>query len=258
MAMLLAATAVLMTTLSLETQFHRVRARVLAADPAQLERLGRHLVVGYRDVAEIEGLLERRAIAGVFVGSRNVEGLSVDAIRRQIASWQDVRRRQGLPTLLVATDQEGGAISRVSPPLPRQPSIASVIAPLAEESARKAAARDYGLTQGRALASLGINLNFAPVVDLDKNLVNPNDRYTRSASARSRPTRSPSRWSRGSIAWAFETPAYAARSSISRVSDRSMRTRTSKPVTCGFRSISSSAAIGSRSVRSWATAPLPC
>jgi beta-N-acetylhexosaminidase len=178
-AMLLAASAVLITTLSLETQFHRVRARVLAADPAQLARLGRHLIVGYRDATEIDRLLERRAIAGVFVGSRNVEGLSADAIHRQIVSWQEVRRRQGLPPLLIATDQEGGAISRVSPPLPRQPSIASVVAPLAEEGARKAAARDYGLTQGRALARLGINLNFAPVVDLDKNLVNPNDRYTR-------------------------------------------------------------------------------
>lgn len=178
-AMLLTATAVLITTLSLEMQFHRVRARVLAADPAQLARLGRHLIVGYRDVAEIDRLLERRAIAGVFVGARNVEGLSADAIHRQIASWQEVRRRQGLPPLLIATDQEGGAISRVSPPLPRQPSIASVVAPLAEENARKAAARDYGLTQGRALARLGINLNFAPVVDLDKNLVNPNDRHTR-------------------------------------------------------------------------------
>jgi len=178
-AMLLTATAVLITTLSLEMQFHRVRARVLAADPAQLARLGGHLIVGYRDVAEIDRLLERRAIAGVFVGARNVEGLSADAIYRQIASWQDVRRRQGLPPLLIATDQEGGAISRVSPPLPRQPAIASVVAPLAEENARKAAARDYGLTQGRALARLGINLNFAPVVDLDKNLVNPNDRHTR-------------------------------------------------------------------------------
>jgi beta-N-acetylhexosaminidase len=75
LAMLVAATAVLITTLSLETQFHHVRARVLAADPAQLVRLGRHLIVGYRDIAEIDRLLEHRAIAGVFVGARNAEGL---------------------------------------------------------------------------------------------------------------------------------------------------------------------------------------
>ncbi|MGA7489768.1 MAG: glycoside hydrolase family 3 N-terminal domain-containing protein, partial [Xanthobacteraceae bacterium] len=178
-AVLLAAAAVLIAALSLEARFHRVRAHVLAADPAQLERLGRHLIVGYRDPDEIGQLLERRAIGGVFVGARNVEGLSADAVRRQIASWQDTRRRQGLPPLLIATDQEGGAISRVSPPLPRQPSMASAVASLVDETARTAAAHAYGLTQGRALVRLGINLNFAPVVDLNKNLVNPNDRYTR-------------------------------------------------------------------------------
>lgn len=178
-AVVLAAGAALIATLSLEARFQWVRARVLAADPAQLEMLGRHFVVGYRDAAEIERLIERRAIGGVFVGARNVEGLSADAIRGQIEAWQDTRRRQGLPPLLVATDQEGGAVSRLSPPLPRQPPIASVVAPHGGEAGSNAAAHDYGLAQGRALAGAGINLNFAPVVDLNKNLVNPNDRYTR-------------------------------------------------------------------------------
>jgi beta-N-acetylhexosaminidase len=54
-----------------------------------------------------------------------------------------------------------------------------VIAQSPDEGGRQTAAHDYGLSQGRALASLGVNLNFAPVVDLNKNLVNPNDRYTR-------------------------------------------------------------------------------
>src|SRR5262249_12543824 len=81
--------------------------------------------------------------------------------------------------LWIATDQEGGAVSRLSPPLPRQPAIASVAAAQADATARNTAAHAYGLAQGRALAGLGINLNFAPVVDLNKNLVNPNDRYTR-------------------------------------------------------------------------------
>jgi beta-N-acetylhexosaminidase len=115
----------------------------------------------------------------VFVGARNVEGLSADAIRGQIGSWQDTRRRQGLPPLLIATDPEGGMVSRLSPPLPRQPPIASVVERHAQEAARNAAAHAYGLAQARALADLGVNLNFAPVVDLNKNLVNPNDRYTR-------------------------------------------------------------------------------
>jgi beta-N-acetylhexosaminidase len=178
-AVLMAAGAVFTATLLLETRFQWVRARVLAADPARLESLARHFVVGYRDPAELQRLLERRAVGGVFVGARNVEGLSADAIRAQIESWQDTRRRQGLPPLLIATDQEGGAVSRLSPPLPRQPPISSVVDQHADEAARNAAAHEYGLAQGRALASLGVNLNFAPVVDLNRNLVNPNDRYTR-------------------------------------------------------------------------------
>jgi beta-N-acetylhexosaminidase len=178
-AVIVVAAAVLVTTLAQEVSFRRVRAHVLAADAATLERLGRHLIVGYRDRAAIEELIERRAIGGVFVGARNVEGVSAEAVRRQIAAWQDTRRRQGLPPLWIATDQEGGAVSRLSPPLPRPPPLASVVEQHADEAARNAAAYAYGLAQGRALASLGFNLNFAPVVDLNKNLVNPHDRYTR-------------------------------------------------------------------------------
>src|SRR5262249_50698770 len=142
-------------------------------------RCGRSLVVGYRDRAEVDELIDRGAIGGVFVGARNVEGRSAEAVRRQIEAWQDTRRRQGLPPLLIATDQEGGAVSRLSPPLPRQPPIASLVAQHPDGAARSSAAHDYGLAQGRALASIGINLNFAPVDDPNRHLVNPTDRYAR-------------------------------------------------------------------------------
>ncbi len=178
-AVILTAVATLIATLAQEARFQWIRSRVLAADAAQLEKLGRHFVVGYRDADEIERLIARRAIGGVFVGARNVEGRSAQEIRAQIEGWQETRRRQGLPPLLIATDQEGGAVSRLSPPLPRQPPIASVAAHHADEKARNTAAHAYGAAQGRALAGAGINLNFAPVVDLNKNLVNPNDRHTR-------------------------------------------------------------------------------
>jgi beta-N-acetylhexosaminidase len=178
-AVIVAAALGLAATLSLETSFRLARARVLAADTAELEKLGRHFIVGYRDPAEIDRLIERRAVSGVFVSGHNVQGLSAIGIRHQIDLWQNRRRRQGLPPLWIATDQEGGAVSRLSPPLPRQPPIASVVAQFPDAGARQRAAHDYGLAQGRALATLGVNLNFAPVVDLNRNLVNPNDRYTR-------------------------------------------------------------------------------
>lgn len=171
------AAAALTITAALEGRFWWTRTLVFAAEPERLARLGRHFIVGYRDPGEIDALVERRAIAGIFVGTRNVDAGQAAAIAQQIAAWQNIRRSQGLPPLWVATDQEGGAVSRLSPPLPYQPPIATTA--LEGPDVRHTAAYAYGVSQGRGLASLGINLNFAPVVDLDFGLRNPNDRYTR-------------------------------------------------------------------------------
>ena len=170
--------ASLLATVSLEGSFRWVRARVLAADAAQLEKLGRHLIVGYRD--PIDRLIDLRALGGVFVGARN--GLTADALRRQIEQWQDKRRRQGLPLLWIATDQEGGAVSRLSPPLTRMPPIADIVALHRDSAERLLAVRQYAARQGRDLAALGVNLNFAPVVDLTRGVQNPDDRLTRIAT----------------------------------------------------------------------------
>src|SRR5262249_50206674 len=79
----------------------------------------------------------------------------------------------------IAADQEGGIVSRLSPPLVQQPRIATLVTDHADPAERRAAVAQYAATQGQGLASLGINLNFAPVVDLDFQAADPNDRYTR-------------------------------------------------------------------------------
>jgi beta-N-acetylhexosaminidase len=163
----------------LEAQFWWKRHEVLRADPALLERLGRHIVVGYRDLDELNALIGRRAIAGVFLTTRNVRGRDAAAIRQEIADLQGARRRQGLPNLLVTTDQEGGVVSRLSPPLERMPPLSEIVARHPAGAGRRAAVRDYATAQARDLADLGINVNLAPVVDLDHGIVNPGDRLTR-------------------------------------------------------------------------------
>jgi beta-N-acetylhexosaminidase len=162
-----------------EAQFWWKRHEVLHADPALLERLGRHVVIGYRDIDELNTLIERRAIAGVFLTARNVRGRAAAAIRGQIADLQAARRRQGLPELLVTTDQEGGVVSRLSPPLARMPSLSEIVTRHPAGAERHKAVRDYAAAQARDLANLGINVNLAPVVDLDHGVVNPGDRLTR-------------------------------------------------------------------------------
>ncbi|MGO9572384.1 MAG: glycoside hydrolase family 3 N-terminal domain-containing protein, partial [Desulfomonilaceae bacterium] len=176
---LLAATLALTATLALEACFHWVRYQVLHADPIRLEELGRHFVVGYRNLAEVRELVKLRAIAGVFLSSSNVRGQSVADIRKQIQSLQRIRQEQGLLPLWIATDQEGGVVSRLSPPLTHLPPLSEIVERYPDVVQREQAVRQFGATQGRELAEVGVNLNFAPVVDLNHQVVNPNDRYTR-------------------------------------------------------------------------------
>jgi beta-N-acetylhexosaminidase len=169
----------LTSALSLEADFQSMRQEVLRADPEQLARLGRHIIVGYRDGEELKGLIDRRAIAGVFLAPRNVQGQGVDAIRREIAAMQETRRQQGLPNLLIAADQEGGSVSRLSPPLtPLQP-LSSIAARYSDPAERRKAVQDYAAVHARELADVGVNINLAPVVDLAPGAFYSNDRLTR-------------------------------------------------------------------------------
>ncbi len=166
-------------TLLSEARFHWQRHDVLRADAASLERLGRHIIVGYRDRDELRRLIERRAVAGVFVTAHNVRGKDAATIRSEIASLQAIRKAQGLPPLLIATDQEGGGVSRMSPPLPRQETLGEIVRKHPNDTERRKAIQTFATEKGRALADLGFNLNFAPVVDINHNIVNDDDRYTR-------------------------------------------------------------------------------
>ncbi|MGD1941095.1 MAG: glycoside hydrolase family 3 N-terminal domain-containing protein [Leptolyngbyaceae cyanobacterium] len=163
---------------SREISFYLTKAHVLQQDVSQLNRLGQHIVVGYRDVETVKTLIEKDAIGGVFITLRNIEGKSADTIRAEIASLQALRSQRGLPPLWIATDQEGGIVSRLSPPLPQLPALAEWISSAQTASERQQLAQDYGDQQGQGLADLGVNLNFAPVVDLNKGIVNPDDRFS--------------------------------------------------------------------------------
>ena len=175
---LLMAALVLAWTLAIEARFQWLRHAVLNADASELEPLGRHFIVGYRNAEALKALIERRAIAGVFLAAPNVAQRSAAEIAGEIAGWQEIRRRQGLPALWISTDQEGGSVSRMSPPLPRQSSLAEVVAAQTDSAGRARAIRDYAAEQGQALRTLGVNLDFAPVVDVNHRVISAGDRYS--------------------------------------------------------------------------------
>jgi beta-N-acetylhexosaminidase len=176
---LLAAILVLTSTLTQEARFRWARYYVLQTKPATLEKLGRHVIVGYRNLTEVRKLVKLKAIGGVFLSAHNVRGKSIAQIREETASFQQMKSEQGLPQLWIATDQEGGVVSRLSPPLERLPPLSEIVGHYSDPIQRKGAVWRYGETQGGSLAKVGVNLNFAPVVDVNYRIVNPDDRYTR-------------------------------------------------------------------------------
>jgi beta-N-acetylhexosaminidase len=117
---------------------------------------------GTRSSASTMRLLRSWQAGGVILSGSNV-GSAAD-LRTLTAGLQ---RTAALP-LLIATDQEGGAVARIQVGLTPLPSEASY-------GRLGASRRVYADTQaqGQALKRLGINLNLAPVVDVLSNPDSP-------------------------------------------------------------------------------------
>lgn len=165
-AVLAGATAALLIGGLGEVRFRAQRRVVREASAAERAELGRHLVAGFRSWEEARVLVDEVLVGGVYVGLHNAHGLSVDELRARIAGLRELRAARGLSPLIVAVDQEGGPVSRLSPPLPRKPALAAVIADADSPAERDRRVRAFASEQAAALRDLGANVNFSPVVDL--------------------------------------------------------------------------------------------
>lgn len=165
--------AVLLLTAARALEYRLQKETVLAAGPS-METVGQHFIVGYSRLEEVQELAARGLIGGIYLTRRNVRGRSFADVAGEIAALQAIRQRAELPPLIVAADQEGGAVSHLSPLLEAMPPLAS----LADAADPTEAARHYGERQGQALAALGITLNFGPVVDLKPAGKTREDRFS--------------------------------------------------------------------------------
>jgi beta-N-acetylhexosaminidase len=134
------------------------------------------LVVGFRgqQVADHDWIMNaiRGGLGGVILFDRE---LKTDAPRNitspdQVTALVKTLRRASPGRLIVSIDQEGGRISRLNPSdgFPATRSEAQIGA---ENSAT--ATRQWAQGLVRSLTRIGVNLNYAPVVDLDVNPNNP-------------------------------------------------------------------------------------
>jgi beta-N-acetylhexosaminidase len=148
-----------------------------AAGPSLRERIAALLVVGFRgsrleQTAWLRTALAETGLGGVILFDRD----QLTGARRNITSpaqvrtlTADLRAAAGGRRILIGTDQEGGIVTRLGPAT-GFPAVAAE-AEIGRGSA--AAATAWARTIATTLDDAGIDLNFAPVVDLDVNPKSP-------------------------------------------------------------------------------------
>jgi beta-N-acetylhexosaminidase len=159
----------------LEWRQREQRASVLLEAPQyKLERWSRHVVLGYTSFEELREILERMELAGIYITARNVRDRSVAEVALEVRRLQAIQRTRGRPPLLVTADQEGGPVSRLSPPLDPMPGLGKV----ALSPDWRGAVTAYARSKARAMRQLQVTMNFAPVVDLRLGTERPLDVHT--------------------------------------------------------------------------------
>ena len=164
--------AVVILTFIGEACFQYHKYTVLNNDMEMPAMLGEHFIIGYKTVDEIAPLVRQGLIGGVFITRRNTAGKGVEELRQEIEMLQQMRAEAGLRPLMITTDQEGGIVSHMSPPLEQMPALASLVSDGVSKEVIIDKAFAYGQAQGRGLAALGVTVNFSPVVDLMPQTMN--------------------------------------------------------------------------------------
>lgn len=162
---------ILLTFISLmalytEARFHYRKKAVLTLDQEIVRKLGEHFIAGYDDIDKIRPLLANGAVGGVFITKHNTENKSLEELKMEISRLQKIRAEANLPKLIIATDQEGGSVSRLSPPLKFRETLSAQVGKSSSRADLLGKVREYGLEQGKELSNVGVTLNFSPVVDL--------------------------------------------------------------------------------------------
>ncbi len=134
----------------------------------ELERMAGNVIVcgfpGTSAPPTIHAWLRENAVAGLILFKRNIDDLQ--QATALIASC--VEETDPANPILVCVDQEGGRVARFGEPMLQLPAM-RMLAEAADVPLTRAAAS----VLGRQLRAVGVNLDFAPVLDIDTNTDNP-------------------------------------------------------------------------------------
>ncbi|HET6417776.1 MAG TPA: beta-N-acetylhexosaminidase [Polyangiales bacterium] len=135
---------------------------------SEIERMAGNVLVCGFDGMEVPSTLRRwlstGTVAGLILFKRNIE--NVDQAVELIASCLEDADPE-LPQL-ISVDQEGGRVARFVDPVLRLPPMQKLAS-----AGDPALTRDAAAVLGQQLRAIGINLDFAPVLDVNTNPLNP-------------------------------------------------------------------------------------
>ncbi len=153
-------------------------------EPSLDAKIGQMLLVGFRgrvitEETPIVQDIREHHIGSVVLFEYNIEKSSLAA--RQIKALTTALQEISDLPLFVTIDQEGGVVNRLSDAYGFPPTVSAAFLGFINDSEQT---YGYARSTAETLADLGINLNLAPVVDLNTDPANPIiGRFERSFSA---------------------------------------------------------------------------
>ncbi|MGG1596415.1 glycoside hydrolase family 3 N-terminal domain-containing protein [Paenibacillus naphthalenovorans] len=146
-------------------------------DPVQerIERMTQDEKIGQMMIVGLDGS-EISETAKAMIGTYHVGGFIFykDNIKdsRQLIeltnSLKAANAATGAPPLWLSVDEEGGRVTRMPPELVKVPAAEKI-----GKADNPELAQNIGQTLGKGLTALGMNMNFAPVLDVNSNPNNP-------------------------------------------------------------------------------------
>jgi beta-N-acetylhexosaminidase len=138
--------------------------------PSVEQAIGQRFLLSFTGRTEptedmMAALRQQRLGGVVLFRARNMGGLA--ELRGLTAALQAQAARHGQPRLLIAADQEGGQLMAIGEGTPFPGNLAL------GATRSETLAYQVGRALGREVAAVGVNVNFAPVCDVNNNPANP-------------------------------------------------------------------------------------
>lgn len=134
------------------------------------QSIGQKLMASFVGTEPPPGFLarcQRQSIGGVTL-FRALNTTSPAQVRQLTSSLQQAMADAGQPPLLIAVDQEGGQLMAIDGGTTLFPGNLAIGATNSVDLAHRT-----GYALGRELAAMGVNVNYAPICDVNSNPLNP-------------------------------------------------------------------------------------